>query len=54
MKDPVIRSSPIFPPIIPSQLPLSTTRHDHLIPLLSEENFKFKAQLTSLHLHPTD
>ena len=54
MKDPVILSSPIFPPKIPFQLPLSTTRHDHLIPLLSEENFKFKAQLTSLYLHPTD
>ena len=35
MKDPVFLSSPIFPPKIPSQPSLSTTRDDHLIPLLS-------------------
>ena len=27
---------------------------DHLIPLLSHDDFIFKAQLTSLYMHPTD
>ena len=54
MKDPVFLFSPIFPPKIPSQPSLSTTRDDHLIPLLSQNNFTFKAQLTSLYMHSTD
>ena len=54
MKDPVFLSSPIFPPKISPQPSLSTTRDDHLIPLLSQDNFTFKAQLTSLYMHPTD
>ena len=33
---------------------ISTTRDDLLIPLLSQDNFTFKAQLTSLYMHPTD
>ena len=54
MKDPVFLSSPIFPPKIPSQPSLSPISDDHLIPLLSQDNFTFKAQLTSLYIHPTD
>ena len=54
MKDPVFFSSPIFPHNIPSQLSLFTNRDDHLIPLLSQDNFTFKAQLTFLYMHPTD
>ena len=54
MKDPVFLSSPIYPPFIPSKPSLSTNRDDHLIPLLSHDNFIFKAQLTSLYIHPTD
>ena len=54
MKDPVFLSSPIFHPKIPSQPSLSTTRDDHLIPILSQDNFTFKEQLTSLYMHPTD
>ena len=54
MKDFVFLSSPIFPPKTPSQPSLSTTRDDHLIPLLSQDNFTFKAQLTSLYMHPAD
>ena len=54
MKDPVFLSSPIYPPSIPSKSSLSTNRDDHLIPLLSHDNFIFKAQLTSLYMHPTD
>ena len=54
MKNPVFLSSPIFPPKIPSQPSLSTTRDNHLIPLLSQDNFMFKAQWTSLYMHPTD
>ena len=54
MKDPVCLSLPIFPPKIPSQPSLSTTRNDHLIPILSQDNSTSKAQLTSLYMHPTD
>ena len=54
MKDPVFLSSPIYPPFIPSKLSLSTNSDDHLIPLLSHDDFIVKAQLTSLYLHPTD
>ena len=54
LKDPVFLSSPIYHPFISSKPSLSTTRDDHLIPLLSHDNFIFKAQLTSLYMHPTD
>ena len=54
MKDPVFLSSPIYPPFISSKPSLSTTRDDHLIPLLSHDDFIFKAQLISLYMHPTD
>ena len=54
MKDPVFLSSPIYPPIISTNTYLSTYRDDHLIPLLSHDDFLFKAQLTSLLMHPTD
>ena len=33
---------------------LPTTRDDHLIPILSNDHFTFKAHLTSLYMHPTD
>ena len=49
MKDPVFLSSPIYPPFITSKPSLSTSRDDHLIPLLSHDDFIFKAQLTSLY-----
>ena len=54
MKAPVFLSSPILSPTIPSKPSLSTNRDDHLIPLLSQDNFTFKDQLTSLYMHPTD
>ena len=54
MKDPVFLSSPIYPPSIPSKISLCPNRDDHLIPLLSNGDFVFKAQLTSLYMHPTD
>ena len=54
MKDPVFHSSPIFPPTVPSKLSLSINRDDHLIPLPSHDNFKIKAQLTSLYMYPND
>ena len=54
MKDPVFLSSPIYPPLIPSKTSLCTNRDDHLNPLLSHDDFVFKAQLTSLYMHPTD
>ena len=53
-KDPVFLSSPIYPTLIPSKPSLCTNRDDHLIPLLSHDEFIFKAQLTSLYLHPYD
>ena len=54
MKDHVFLSSPIYPPFIPSKPSLCTYRDDHLIPLLSHDDFIFKAQLTSFYMHPTD
>ena len=54
MKDPAFLSLPIFPSKIPSQPSFSITRDNHLIPLLSQVNFTFTAQLTSLYMHPTD
>ena len=54
MKDPIFLSSPIYPPSIPSKISLCTNCDDHLIPLLSNGDFVFKAQLTSLYMHPTD
>ena len=54
MKDPVFLSSRIYPPSIPSKISLCTNRDDHLMPLLSHGDFVFKAQLTSLYMHPTD
>ena len=53
MKDPVFLSLPIYPPFIPSKPSLSTNRDDHLIPLFSHDDFIFKAQLTTLYMHPT-
>ena len=46
MKDPVLLSSPIYPPFISTKASLSTNRDDHLIPLLSHDDLIFKAQLT--------
>ena len=54
IKDPIFLSSPKYPPSIPSKISLCTNRDDHLIPILSTDDFVFKAQLTSLYLHPTD
>ena len=54
MKDPIFLSSLICPPSIPSKISLCTNRDDHLIPILSTDDFVFKAQLTSLYMHPTD
>ena len=54
MKDPIFLLSPIYPPSIPSKISLCTNRDDHLIPLLFTGDFVFKAQLTSLYMHPTD
>ena len=54
MKDPIFLSSPIYPPSIPSKISLCTNRDDHLISILSTDDFVFKAQLTSLYMHPTE
>ena len=54
MKDPVFLPSPIYPPFISPKSSIPTNRHDHLISLLSHDDFIFKAQLTSLYMHPTD
>ena len=52
-KDPVFLSSLICPPKIPTNPSRSTNPDDHLIPLLSHDNFTFKAQINSLYMHPT-
>ena len=54
MKDPVFLSSPKFLSTNPSKPSLSTNRDDHLVPLLSQDNFTFNAQLISLFMHRTD
>ena len=54
VEDPIFLSSPIFPPSIPSKLSFCSNCDDHSIPLLSNGDFVFKAQLTSLYMHPTD
>ena len=54
MKDPVFLSSPIYPPFMSTNTSLFTNPDDHLISLLSHDDFTFKAQLTSLYMHPTD
>ena len=54
MKDPIFLFSPIYPPSIPSKISLCTNRDDYLIPLRSNGDFVFKAQLTSLYMHPTE
>ena len=54
IKDLLFLSSHVFPPTILSKLSLSTNRDDHLILLLSHDNSNFKAQLTSLCMHPTN
>ena len=54
MNDPVFLSSPIHPPFIPPKPSLSPNCDDHLIPLHSNDDFIFEAQLTSLYMHPTD
>ena len=54
MKDPVFFSSPKYPPILSTSPSRSTNCDDRLIPLLSQDSFTFKAQLTPLHLNPTD
>ena len=54
MKDPIFLTSPVYPPIISPKDSISTQRDDYLIPILSNENFTFISQLTSLYIHPTD
>ena len=54
MKDPIFLSSPIYLPFLPPKPSLSTTRDDHLIPLLLHDRFTFKAQLSFVYVHPTD
>ena len=41
MKDPISLSSPIYPPSIPSKISLCTNRDDHLISILSTDDFVF-------------
>ena len=54
LKDPVFLCSPIYLSSKPSKDSLCTNRDDHLISLLSHDDFLFIAQLTSLYMHPTD
>ena len=46
-------TSPVYPPLITPRDSISTQRDDYLIPILSNENFTFKSELTSLYMHPT-
>ena len=52
-KDPIFLTSPVYPPLISPNDSLSRQRGDYLIPILSNEYFTFKSQLTSPYIHPT-
>ena len=39
---------------LPTKPSPSTTRDYHLFPIISNDHFTFRAQLTSFYLHPTD
>ena len=54
IKDPIFLTSPIYSPIISPTDSISTQRDDYLIPILSNEQFTFKSQFTSLSMHPTE
>ena len=54
MRDPAFSTSPIYPPILSPEDSISTQRDEYLVPLLSHDNIKFKSQLTSLYMYPTD
>ena len=54
MKDPVFLTSSVYPPLISPKDSISSQRNDYLIPILSNEKFTFKSQLTSPYMHPTD
>ena len=54
MKDPAFLTSPVYLTLISPKDSISTRRDDYLIPILSNDNFTFKSQLTSLYMHPTD
>ena len=54
MKDPAFLSSPVYPPVIPTKLQLSTNCDEYLTLILHTNRFSFKTQLTSLYVHPTD
>ena len=54
MQDPVFLSSSNNPPILSTNPSRSTNRDNHLISLLTQDNFTFIAQLTSHYMHPTD
>ena len=54
MKDPAFLSSPVYPPIIPTQLQLSTNRDEYLVTNLSTNRFSYKYQLTFPYMQPTD
>ena len=54
MKDPIFLTSPVYRPLISPKNSISTQRDDYLIPILSNETFTIKSQLTSLYMHPID
>ena len=54
MKDPAFLTSPVYPQLISRNDSISTQRNDYLLPILSNNNFSFKSQLTSMYMHPTD
>ena len=43
MKDPIFRTSPVYPPLISPKDSISTQTDDYLIPILSNEIFTFKS-----------
>ena len=54
MKDPAFVTSPVYLPLISPKDSISTQRDDYFKPILSNDNFTLKSQLTSLYMHRTD
>ena len=54
MKDPILLTSPVYPPLISPKDSISTQRDYYLIQILLNKNVTFKSLLTYLYMHPTE
>ena len=54
MKDPAFLTSTVNPPLISPKDSISTQRDAYVKPIVLNDNFTFKSQLTSLYMHHTE